>query len=222
MLLLLVAVARASPVYAQTPETREASTQRDEALLLYDRSQKAYDEGRYQDAATLLHEAYETYPEPLLLYNLGATYEKLQRPQDALSYYEKYLVEKPDAEERAATEKRIAALRDELASPSLLAGKTRRGSDGDGTGEMQPVDDEVSPWPWVVTGVGVAAIASGIILHVVAGNKNQAAIDEPTVETAREQRDSAESLNVAGNVTLIGGISVAAGGLIWGVVDVSF
>lgn len=64
---------------------------RDQALALFEQSDKAYKAGNFEEAAKLLREAYSLYPEPLLLYNLGRAQEGMGDSRGAVQSYEQYL-----------------------------------------------------------------------------------------------------------------------------------
>ncbi len=80
------------------------------ARRLYKKGDRAYAEGRYADAVTAFEEAYALSGRPLLLFNLGNAYERLERYQDAAEALDRYL---PDAKprEQDAIEKRIENLK---------------------------------------------------------------------------------------------------------------
>lgn len=57
-------------------------------------------DGQYQEGIDQLLEAYEIKPHPNVLYNVAKAYESLERPVEALSYYQRYLdSDPPDASE---------------------------------------------------------------------------------------------------------------------------
>ena len=104
MVAVLVVVATA------TASAAPRST-REQALELFEKSARAYREGRFQDTIDLLLEARRVKAEPVLLYNLGRAYEAIGRPTDAADAYAQYLSEDPGAVDRGAIEGRIATLR---------------------------------------------------------------------------------------------------------------
>jgi tetratricopeptide (TPR) repeat protein len=71
-----------------------------------------YDDGRYEDAVREMKVAYDLRPLPDLQYNLAQCYERLGRLDDAAQAYEAYLNGRPDAQDRANIEARIANLRE--------------------------------------------------------------------------------------------------------------
>lgn len=94
-----------------SPPAKKVSKKDDRrAHRLYEKGDRAYAEGRYDAAVAAFEKAYELSGRPLLLFNLGNAYERLQRYQDAAEALDRYL---PDAKpkEQDAIEKRIERLR---------------------------------------------------------------------------------------------------------------
>src|SRR5438445_7877422 len=59
-----------------------------------------YDQGRYEDSAREMNAAYQLKPLADLQYNLAQCYERLNRLDDAVAAYRKYVDGKPDAADR--------------------------------------------------------------------------------------------------------------------------
>jgi hypothetical protein len=73
-----------------------------------------------QDFTTAVKEfkmAQAIKPSPVLDYNIGLAYEGLNRPKAATKYYQRYLAEKPDAQNRPEVEQKIAVLASQSAPP---------------------------------------------------------------------------------------------------------
>jgi tetratricopeptide (TPR) repeat protein len=82
--------------------------------------------------------------------------------------------------------------------------------------------DAPSLLPWVVAGVGVAALAGGGVLGLLAVEKEKAAEEDETVhERAQEALDTARDLATAANVAWAIGGGLVLVGVIWGIVDLS-
>ena len=193
------------PGEAEAAPTRSAPTD-SRALELFEQSAQAYREGRFQEAVDKLLEARRFKAEPVLLYNLGRAYEALGKPGDAADAYAKYLEEEPEASDRKAIEGRIATLRgqaNELAAARRDPNQAR--DEGDG----------LTAVPWIVLGVGAAALGTGAVLGIVAKGKHDDAVADPVQATAVEKQDSAEGLARAATVTLIAGAVISAMGLAW-------
>jgi tetratricopeptide (TPR) repeat protein len=67
-----------------------------------------YDQANYADAVKEFNEAHRLSKRPDLLYNISVCYERLGRWDDAIGALRQYLVERPDATDRAVIESRIA------------------------------------------------------------------------------------------------------------------
>lgn len=90
------------------PGTREATRRAQE---LFQEGSNAFTLGDYGTAAARFEEAYTLSARPLLLYNLGLTYDRLQIPQQAIDAYERFIVQLPNSPERPEVEARLRVLR---------------------------------------------------------------------------------------------------------------
>ncbi|MBK8589113.1 MAG: tetratricopeptide repeat protein [Sandaracinaceae bacterium] len=130
------------------PATAHAQRRDDEARALYSAGEIAFSEGRYEYALVHFQRAYELSPRPILLFNIGASAERLSRDTLALEAYEQYLQELPDAPNRRVVAARIVLLRQAL------------------YGQPEPsleTDEPTGAGPWIVVGVGAAAVALGAV-----------------------------------------------------------
>lgn len=177
------------------------------ALELFEQSAQAYREGRFQEAVDKLLEARGFKAEPVLLYNLGRAYEALGKPSDAADAYAKYLDEEPEASDRRAIEGRIATLRGQA---NELAAARR-----DPAQPSREESDGVAAVPWIVAGIGAAALGTGAVLGILADDVHDDAAADPVQRSAFEKQEDAESLARAATVTLIAGAVVSAMGLAW-------
>jgi tetratricopeptide (TPR) repeat protein len=91
-----------------------AQDKRAQAVQLADESEKAYKAGQFEKAAELLRKAHATFPEPLLLYNLGRALEGMGDTKAAVEAYEQYLNDAKHIDDRPAIERRIATLKAQL------------------------------------------------------------------------------------------------------------
>lgn len=66
---------------------------------LYYKALKEYDEGRYVEALAGFQSAYSRRQMPWLLLNIGRSLQRLGRPQEAISNYERYLKAEPNIDE---------------------------------------------------------------------------------------------------------------------------
>lgn len=198
--------------HAQAAPTRAAPTDA-RALDLFEQSERAYREGRFQEAVDKLLEARRYKAEPVLLYDLGRAYEALGKPGDAADAYARYLEEEPEASDRKAIEGRIATLRAQ--ANELAAARRDPPAGGEREREREPESDGLAMLPWIVAGLGVAAVGTGVVLALVADGRHDDAVADPVQASAAAKQDEAEGLVRAANVTLIAGAVVAAMGIAW-------
>lgn len=98
---------------------RPAHAQADDALTKarasFDRGQDLFDKGDFKAAGDAFLEAYAAKPYAAFLYNAAVCFEKLKDFEKAVELFEKYLAGEPKASDREDVEKRIKALKDEIA-----------------------------------------------------------------------------------------------------------
>jgi tetratricopeptide (TPR) repeat protein len=191
-------------------DARAETPQEQQALDLFDRGTDAYQRGRFSEAVELLGRAYALKKEPVLLYNLGRAYEGLGDVKNAAQAYADYLASEPNAPDRGALEQRIATLRRQSQEREELEARAR----------MQKARS-ASVLPWIVAGTGGASVLTGVVLGSISSSRHEAAVAEPTYLRADDLQKQAETLATVANVCMIAGAVVAAGGLIWGLVDAS-
>ncbi len=217
-LVCVVGLSVATPAAAAERSPSEAERQR--AVELVQKSRKHYKAGEFSAAAELLQQAYATYPEPVLQFNLAKAFEGMGRFEKAVAAYEIYLATALDVEDRPAIEARVATLKREIEQRAAL----RRQRDAErqradkAKGKTRVVVKEVrepaSPWPWITTGVGLAAAATGVTLWAVGKNQHDSAQDA-SAKDAADRVDTAQSLATWGNVLVVSGSVVTAAGLTW-------
>lgn len=80
----------------------------------FKRGEKLFALGRFEEALAEYTAAFEAYPAPEFLFNIGQCHRNLGDLKKAIFSFKKYLRLKPDAENREAVEKLIAELQEEL------------------------------------------------------------------------------------------------------------
>jgi tetratricopeptide (TPR) repeat protein len=205
---VLACAAVAAPVQAQEPTPQPAQAR---ALDLFEKSEDAYQKGRFAEAVQYLREAYALTPAPVLLYNLARAYEGLGDLERAAKSYEDFLGAEPNAKDRGAIATRAATLRRQIAEREAA----RRAA----AQPPRPEPRRPSPFPWVVAPLGVAGIGTGAVLSVLSAKRHRDARDEPVQLTATHDQESAKSLATGANVALIAGAAVVAIGVVWGLLD---
>jgi tetratricopeptide (TPR) repeat protein len=203
-LALAVALALSVPAAARAEEAPPSADVR--ALDLFDKSEAAYQKGRFAEAALYLREAYALKPEPVLLYNLARAYEGMGDLEHAAKAYQDFLAAEPNAKDRGSIEVRIATLKKQLAEREAARKK-------------QPEEKKPSAVPWIVAGAGALGIGAGAVLGVISAKRHRDARDEPRQTDAESDQASAKSFATAANVAFITGGVVLAVGLVWGLLD---
>jgi hypothetical protein len=101
----------------------QAATQADEAPRAarsqLDNAERAYREGRYNEAAQAFLAADRIQPSPAIQLALGKTYEQLNDSSRALAAYREYFARAPRAPDRAQVQSRVAALAGQLAEKGV-------------------------------------------------------------------------------------------------------
>jgi outer membrane protein assembly factor BamD (BamD/ComL family) len=80
------------------------------AQRAFDQGQKAWNEGRWTDAAHHFADAYAQRPFPQFLYNVGASLHKAGDTMGAVKAYQQYLNAMPDAPDADKVRKAIQML----------------------------------------------------------------------------------------------------------------
>jgi tetratricopeptide (TPR) repeat protein len=212
ILLAIIPVFLAAP--ARVARADETAAQDARALDLFEKSEAAYDSGRFADAVALLKASYAIKKEPVLLYNLGRAYEGIGDPAAAAQAYEAFLAAQPSAPDRGALERRIATLRAQLAERDALRKRAQESAAAASARRASAV-------PWVVAGVGAAGLVAGGVVGILAHQRNEQAKQEPTYARADVLHAQAQSQAMVSTVCFIAGGVVLAGGLLWGILDVS-
>jgi tetratricopeptide (TPR) repeat protein len=186
---------------------------RAKALELFEQSSTAYERGRFAEAISLLHQSYALNKEPVVLYNLGRAYEGAGDLSAAAKSYEAFLGAEPAASDRGALEQRIATLRRQLAEREALE---RKAKDVGKAPERRG-----SVVPWVVGAVGAAGFATGVGVAVLARQRNDQAVSEPTYAGADRLHRQAESMATVANILFVAGGVLLVAGVSWGILQSS-
>lgn len=81
--------------------TASVSRARSEAKSRFREANRFYDLENFEDALEAYEQAYEAYPASAFLFNIGQCHRRLHQYEAAISYYERYLSEAADREDRA-------------------------------------------------------------------------------------------------------------------------
>ena len=108
--LLLAASLLAAPVEAAPKRAAPAYDQKQEKLARghFERAEKAFNLGRFDEALTGYQQAYEALPLPAFLFNIAQCHRNLRNREQAVFFYQRYLSLAPDAPNRPVVEELIA------------------------------------------------------------------------------------------------------------------
>lgn len=186
-----------------------------------DEAEAHYGAGRFQEAIDSYLRAYDVVPSPDALYNIGYIYETNLRKTDLATDFYRRVVRDPAS--RADLVKlatgRITSIEAANAvdgvRPKVLEGDPRTRENPMAVGATVSPASETSVVPWVVTGVGGAAIVAGIVVGLQASNKHDDFVaGVGGLEGMRSNADSGKSLAIASDVLWIGGAALATTGLL--------
>ncbi len=228
LILGIAALTLPRPALAQEADTEEARA-------AFTAGQAAYSAGRFSQALTDFQRAYELTNEPDLLYNIATVHDRLRHDAEALEAYRRYLAARPDSEDRANVEARIAVLEEAVARASAEAAAEPADEPTEGvpdevalpapsepTSEDETVVPAVSsdpgPGPWIVTGVGGAAVAAGVVLLVLTQLDMDTVASGTRWTDIQGAHDRVPVFSVTGWTLLGVGVAAVAGGLIWAAV----
>ncbi len=197
-----------------------APASRATAPELFDQSRTAYKSGDFAEAARLLERAYQLDPDPTLLYNLARALENDGDHRKARVAYEQYLRARPDARDRKIIEARIKKLWARQHQADAIVAEQQRLT-AERAALEQSRTEAPSIAPWIVSGGGAAVLATGGVLGALASSRDGASRTAANQRDAITLREDAERFATMANVTMIAGAAIAAGGVLWGVIDLS-
>jgi tetratricopeptide (TPR) repeat protein len=215
------------PANATAPQAEvppEAQAARATALALFQRSLESYRRGDFREAITLLEQAYATFPEPVLLYNLARAHESLGDARAAVDFYARYLGADTSAPDRADIARRVEKLRGQIDPPPARHDRAE-----DTPLVARPVEPApavargVERAPWALAGGGVlVAAAGGGVLWTLAVHRHddaQAAVDRGDVDRGLTLQGQAERYAGWTNVAVTAGAVLAVAGVVWGLIS---
>lgn len=226
LVLLTACIALGAATGANGAAAQDAGDGMDaEARGLYSAGEVAFAQGRFENAMTYFQQAYDLSHRPELLYNVGMAADRLRHDDEALAAFERYLAELPDAANRAEVERRVAVLREAIASHAAEDDADESSEVDAGASHHEPAATAPSAGPgagpWVVLGVGAAAAVAGGVLMGLAVADVALVENAPPASTWSSVRDAygrSEAESIAGAVLLGVGGAAMIGGLVWAVV----
>jgi tetratricopeptide (TPR) repeat protein len=176
-----LAVAR--PALAQAPAPAAATDRQRRASELWKEGLARYNLDKQDEAIDFFTKAYEIYPFPDILFNLGQAHRRKGEWERARFYFLSYLREKPDADDRAEVEGWIHELEGKLAVPPAPASAPASAPVVLVPGPTRPprpaperwYDDT---WGWILVGGGLAVGGVGVWAALDAARLEDAGGDE--------------------------------------------
>jgi tetratricopeptide (TPR) repeat protein len=112
---LMIAGLFAAAIAATPPDAAAQDESLKEARAAFEKAQGFYERGEFDKAAEEFKRAYKARAFPQFLFNIGASFEKMKKYEEAVKYYEQYVGASKNAGDQAATQKRIEVLKKEIA-----------------------------------------------------------------------------------------------------------
>ncbi len=163
--ILLVTVLAARVAYAEDPATKSAKRH-------FDRGQKLFNLGKFDEALDEYQQAYEAKEIPAILFNIGQCYRNLGDYEAAIFSFKKYLKLEPDADNREQVEEYIEELEtEEEKGNSKKFRLDKKKEDPVATGS--PV---YKKW-WFWTGIAVVGVAGGYGIY--AATRSETTVGPP-------------------------------------------
>lgn len=251
---LLVAAATTLPAYAQPAQlptapsmandfpvcTKKATdSDQDLAKQKFIAARQDYEEGNYDTAIKRFKTAYDLdCSKPELLLVISSAFEKKGDKQAALAALEVYTQRAPkDSPDMPTTQLKIENLKKQMASaPPTASSSAPPAGGGSGAGENQ----EHTIFPWLVVGVGGAALVTGVVLAVTAPDypvncnpdigdgkctrdpplsanapDSEKATSDAKLKADTEEAGRVRTYRTAGPVLMVVGGALVVGGLVW-------
>lgn len=168
--------------HTQMQELSDKEISKKEAIELYREAQVQYNLGKFRDAADKYSKAYEVTRLPGFLFNLGQCYRELKNYDRAIFFFQGYLREKPETDNRKLVEDLIHESEtklDEQQNKALKKAENHHKElsasfyDDKKTAQKGSVDQDDSSdpiykswWFWTIVSSAVIATTSGVILAV--------------------------------------------------------
>jgi tetratricopeptide (TPR) repeat protein len=196
-----------------------------------------YDQGQFERSAVQFEEAYRLSRRPALLYNAYVAYRDAGELRSAAGMLERYLTEQPDLDDRENLQARLVQLRATIAAQEAREtelDRARREAEEQARAaaieaavareQTESLERAPEVWPWIVVGVGGAALIASVITGVAAldqanglssdcqdGLCDPDAVPEATIP---ERRDDALRLANVTDVLWIGGAAITTLGIV--------
>jgi tetratricopeptide (TPR) repeat protein len=191
----------------------------------FEAGRSLYSAGRFELAGDEFEEAYRLSNRAELLYNAYVAYRDANERQKAADALRRFLAGAGDVSDRMNLEARLRALEEGLAQEREQQQRVEQGPPEPNPGMPagpEEADEEPagSPVPWIVGGLGVAAIGVGIATGLMASGKESDIADScpddrcPRGFDLEGERSSADTLVLLTDVLLLGGAALLATGVV--------
>lgn len=201
----------------------------DKAHAIYQAGKVQYDDASYDAAIVLFRDAYKRdCAKHELLVIIARAYELKNDKAEAIRALETYLERVPNAPEASSHRTRIENLRKQLPPPPAPPPAPEKTPPREPSPQAPPVEvREHTALPWVVVGVGAAAMITGGIVYLTAPalpdgcseTESNCSILTGETPAQNEVRKStagrSKGQRLGGTITLAGGAALAAIGLLW-------
>ncbi|MEJ7732248.1 MAG: tetratricopeptide repeat protein [Polyangiaceae bacterium] len=197
------------------------------------RAAKAYYErGEYDKAVQLWRDAYSfDCSKPAVFLNMANAYEKKGDTAAAVAMLETYLARVPkDAPDVGTISAKVQNLKASLKSepvapvtPAVTTAPTTAPAPTSTGPDTLPPPSGARPYgvaPWIVTGVGVAALGAGVVVAIIGNGKVSDAEEQCTGRKScptpvADSGNTGRSMVTAGIIVAGVGAAAVTGGLIW-------
>jgi tetratricopeptide (TPR) repeat protein len=212
---LILMTAMALPALAQSETDSE-----EEARAQFDAGRAAYEQGRFEEAATAFRRAYLLSPRYQLLYNIGQAELRGGHDDRALAAFEGFLRQAPGSDPRhSEVQERVNVMRGMGIQPAaeVVAEQSEEAAPEDSPEEVkavepapaEPPSTDRKVGPWITIGAGAAAAVGGAVMMGLGASKAKEVTDAPKGSRWSELEDTGNTAKLFWGV----GIGAAAVGL---------
>ena len=221
----LVCIAAVAPSLARADEAADKAR----GKSVWRKGVKQYDLGDFDAAIKKFEEAYQIFPNPDILFNLGQAHRKTKSYERAIHYFRTFLRYKPSAPNRDVVEQLIAELEGLIAAQKA---SNERPPDTVHTPPPSAPPAPVAPSPvapaapveaprwyqdplgWTLAGAGLVAVGLGTAFLIHSGGLSSDAETNRDEQMAQDLHDSAKTYQLAGGITLVAGAALVTGGIV--------
>lgn len=209
-----------------TPEAEE------EARIHFELAERYYRDGRFSSAADEFQTSYELSGRTELLYNAFLAHREASEFAEAAAALEAYLPTVSEGSRRQQLEVRLEqtrGLRDREAAQDSPPEIEPPDEQGETTGEEvnEPAsgadESSASVVPWILLGTGAAMVVAGAVTGALTlsaqSERDELCEDNLCTGDFESVQERGRMLALTTDILLFGGVAVAAGGLLWLLLD---